>query len=50
MPARLEWLRYRFKNVGAEVIFNGMTSATNFIKIYQLVQKLIGGTNTQTRR
>jgi hypothetical protein len=27
-----------------EVTFNGMTSLLNFINIYQLVQKLLGGT------
>jgi hypothetical protein len=32
-----------FKNYGIEVIFNGMTLVLNFIKIYELVQKLIGG-------
>jgi len=40
---------YGIKNYGVEVTFNGMTSLLNFIKIYQLVQKLIGGqTDTQT--
>jgi len=44
---------YGIKNYGVEVIFNGMTSLLNFIKIYQLVQKLIGGggqTHRQTHR
>jgi hypothetical protein len=43
------------KKYGVEVIFNGMTSLLNFIKIFQLVQKLLGGdiqtdgqTDTQT--
>jgi hypothetical protein len=31
------------KRYGFEVTFNGMTSLPNFIKIYQLVQKLLGG-------
>jgi hypothetical protein len=29
-------------NYGVEVTFNDMTSLPNFIKIYQLVQKLMG--------
>jgi hypothetical protein len=37
---------YGIKKYGIEVIFNGMTSLLNFIKIYQLVQKLLGGTQT----
>jgi hypothetical protein len=39
----LEWLKIRDYKVGIEVTFNGMTSPLNFIKIYQLVQKLLGG-------
>jgi hypothetical protein len=35
------------KMYGFEVTFNGMTSLLNFIKIYQLVQKLLGGTQTE---
>jgi hypothetical protein len=35
---------------GVEVIFNGMTSLLNFTKIYQLVQKVLGGTHRQTGR
>jgi hypothetical protein len=31
-----------------EVIFNGMASLLHLIKIYQLVQKLIGRRDTQT--
>jgi hypothetical protein len=38
------------KKYGFEVIFNGMTSPLNFIKIYQLVQKLLGGTHRRTDR
>jgi hypothetical protein len=38
---------YSIKNYSTEVIFNGMTSLLNFIKIYQLVQKLIGQTHRQ---
>jgi hypothetical protein len=34
------------KKYGIEVTFNGMTSLLNFIKIYQLVQKLLGGGHT----
>jgi hypothetical protein len=34
--------RYGIKNYGVEAIFNGMTSLLNFIKNYQLVQKLRG--------
>jgi hypothetical protein len=34
---------YSIKNYGIEVIFNAMTFLLIFIKIYQLVQKLIGG-------
>jgi hypothetical protein len=39
--------RYGIKIYGIEVIFNGMTSVLSFIKIYQLVQKLLGGTDRQ---
>jgi hypothetical protein len=35
---------------GVEVILNGMTFLPNFIKIYQLVQKLLGGGHRQTDR
>jgi hypothetical protein len=36
---------------GIEVTFNGMISLLNFIKIYQLVKKLLGGgTHRQTDR
>jgi hypothetical protein len=35
--------RYRIKMYGVEVTFNDMTSILNFIKIYQLVKKLLGG-------
>jgi hypothetical protein len=39
------------KIYGVEVTLNDMTSLLNFIKIYQLVQNLIGGqTDTQTER
>jgi hypothetical protein len=38
------------KSNGIEVTFNGMTSLLNFIKISQLVQKLLGGTHRQTDR
>jgi hypothetical protein len=41
---------YGIKKYGVEVTFNGMTSLPNFIKIYQLVQKLLGGTHRQTDR
>jgi hypothetical protein len=34
--------RYGIKKYGVEVTFNGMTSLLNFIKIYQLVQQLLG--------
>jgi hypothetical protein len=37
--------RYGIKKYGIEVSFNGMTSLLNFIKIYLLVQKLLGGTH-----
>jgi hypothetical protein len=37
---------YGIKKNGVEVNFNGMTALLNFIKIYQLVQKLLGGTQT----
>jgi hypothetical protein len=39
--------RYGIRKYGAEVTFNGMTSVLNFIKIYQLVQKVLGGTHRQ---
>jgi hypothetical protein len=35
--------RYGINKYGVKVTFNGMTSLLNFIKIYQLVQKLLGG-------
>jgi hypothetical protein len=41
------------KNCCAEVTYSGMTSLLNFIKIYQLVEKLMGGdrcTDTHTDR
>jgi hypothetical protein len=43
------WNRYSYdiKNDGIEAMFNCMTSLLNFIKICQLVQKLIGGTDRQ---
>jgi hypothetical protein len=34
---------YGIKKYGVEVTFNGMTFLLNFIKICQLVQKLLGG-------
>jgi hypothetical protein len=34
---------YGVRNYGAGVTFNGITSLPNFIKIYQLVKKLIRG-------
>jgi hypothetical protein len=40
--------RYGIKMHGVEVIFNDMISVLNFIKIYQLVQKLIEGKDRQT--
>jgi hypothetical protein len=39
--------RYGIKKCGIEVTFNGMTSLLNFIKIYQLVQTLMGGGDTE---
>jgi hypothetical protein len=33
---------YRIKKYGVEVTFNGIISLLHFIKIYQLVQKLLG--------
>jgi hypothetical protein len=51
LPFWSAW-RYEIKKYGVEVTFNGMTSLLNFIKIYQLVQKLLGGgaTDGQTDR
>jgi hypothetical protein len=43
-------LRYGIRKYGLEVTFNGMTSLLNFIKVYQLDQKLLGGTHRQTDR
>jgi hypothetical protein len=37
---------YEIKNYGVEVNLNGVISLLNFIKIYQLFQKLIGGRHT----
>jgi hypothetical protein len=42
--------RYGIKKYGVEVSFNGMTPSTEFNKIYQLVQKLLGRTHRQTDR
>jgi hypothetical protein len=42
--------RYGNKKYGVKVTFNGMISLLNLIKIYQLVQKLLGGTDIQTDR
>jgi hypothetical protein len=42
--------KYGIRKYRVEVTFNGMTSLLNFIKIYQLVQKLLGGTHRQTDR
>jgi hypothetical protein len=47
-PFKNAW-RYGIRKYGIKVTFNGMTSLLNFIKIYQLVQKLLGG-DTQTDR
>jgi hypothetical protein len=44
-PPFLEWLTLRDLKNSIEVIFNGMASPLNFIKIYQLVQKLPGSTD-----
>jgi hypothetical protein len=41
--------RYGIKKYGVEVTFSGMTSLLNFIKIYQLVQKLLEGWHTDRR-
>jgi uncharacterized Zn-finger protein len=39
---------YGIKKYGVEVTFNGMTSILNFIRMYHLFQKLLGGTHKQT--
>jgi hypothetical protein len=49
-PPFWDGLRYGIKKYGVDVTFNGMTSLLNFIKIYQLVQKLLGATHRQTDR
>jgi hypothetical protein len=41
--------RYSIENYGVEVIFNGMTSLLNFIQICNLIQKLMGGRQTDTQ-
>jgi hypothetical protein len=43
-------LRYGITRYGVEVIFNSINSLLNFLKIYQLVQKLLGGTHRRTDR
>jgi hypothetical protein len=46
MSTVLEWLKlwsYGIRNYGFNVSSSGITSLLNFIKIYQLVQKFIGG-------
>jgi hypothetical protein len=40
--------RYGIKKYGVDVIFNDMTYLLNLIKIYQLIQKLLGGTHRRT--
>jgi hypothetical protein len=40
-------LNYEIKNYGVEAIFNGTTSLLNSMKIYQLVQTLLGETHRQ---
>jgi hypothetical protein len=42
--------RYGIRKYSVEVTFNDMTSLLNFTKIYQLVQKLLGGGHRQTDR
>jgi hypothetical protein len=44
----LLWSGCSIKNYGIEVTFNGITFLLNFVKMYQLAQMLIGGTDTQT--
>jgi hypothetical protein len=41
-PPFLNGWSYGIRKYGVEVTFNSMTSLLNFIKIYQLVQKLLG--------
>jgi hypothetical protein len=41
---------YSSKKYGIGVTFNGMPSLLNFIKIYQLLQKLNGGTDRHIDR
>jgi hypothetical protein len=45
-PPFLNAWRYGIRKYGVEVTFNGMTSLLNFIKIYRLVQTLLGGGDT----
>jgi hypothetical protein len=48
-PPFLNGWRYGINKYGVEVCFNGMTSLLNIIKIYELVQTLLGGhTDRQT--
>jgi hypothetical protein len=47
--AILEWLNYGIKKYGVDVTFNGITFLLDLIKIYKLVQKLLGG-HTRTDR
>jgi hypothetical protein len=42
-PSCWNYYSHGIKNYGVEVTFNDMTSLLNFIKICQLVKKLIGG-------
>jgi hypothetical protein len=46
-PPFLNAWRYGIKMYGVEVAFNDITFVLNFIKIYQLVKKLLGGTDRQ---
>jgi hypothetical protein len=40
--------KYGIKKYGVAVTFNGIISLLNFIKIYQLVKKLLGGAHKRT--
>jgi hypothetical protein len=44
----LFWSCFSIKNYGIEVTFNGIIFLLNFVKMYQLAQMSIGGTDTQT--
>jgi hypothetical protein len=44
----LEWLKVLYQQYGVVVTLNDMASQLNFIKMYKMFQKLLGGGGEQT--